>query len=154
MKSRTISTNKNRLDNVFALSKKLPQEAEILSHWAKYLCVLVSGFIETSVCAIYEEYTENKAAPPIANFVADKLEYFQNPSMNKIFELVKSFNSKWEQDLRTYTQGELGESVNGIVNNRNKIAHGENVGITYATVQTYYQNVLKVIEFMENQCNP
>ena len=40
---------KDRLDAVFALASKEGRDEEGLSHWACYLCVLASGFIEVSL---------------------------------------------------------------------------------------------------------
>lgn len=54
---------KDRLDVMFALAAKQGADEEVLSHWARYLCVLTSGFIEVSLKSILSEY----AAVPIAS---------------------------------------------------------------------------------------
>jgi hypothetical protein len=113
----------------------------------------VSGFLESSVRAIYSQYAITKAEPKVANFVESELKSFQNPKMERILELTRSFSPQWEEHLRNSTEGELKDAVNSIVANRNRIAHGEDVGITYARIQYYYQKAIRVIELIENQCS-
>ncbi len=83
MKNRETVQAKDRLDYLFSRVNEFSEDLELQSHWARYLCVRVSGFIETSIRSILSEY----------------------------------------------------------------------VGITYTTIQHYYQNALIVVELIEDQCN-
>ena len=103
---------------------------------------------------IYSEYVKNKSTLQIANFVESQLDEFQNPKMEKILRLTGLFSREWESNLKKDTEGELKDSVDSIVSNRNNIAHGQDVAITYVRIKTYYQNALKVVDLIENQCNP
>ncbi|MFQ5956405.1 MAG: HEPN domain-containing protein [Candidatus Brocadiales bacterium] len=152
MNNLTAVRYRQRLDNLFKQIGSFSGDPELQSHWAKYLCVLTSGFLETSVRAIYSQYTKTKAAPYVANFVDVQLKYFQNPKMDKILELTKFFSPEWEYNLRNATDGEAKDAVDSIVANRNRIAHGESVGITYSSMQRYYQNAIKVIKLIDEQC--
>lgn len=152
MRNQSIVSYKQRLDNLFAQIKGVAGDPELQSHWAMYLCVLTSGFLETSVRQIYGLYASNKAAPNVANFVKDKLEGFQNPNMEKILELTRSFSQEWETRLRAATEGEIKDDVDSIVANRHNIAHGRSVGITYIRMKNYYDNALKLIDLIDEQC--
>jgi len=149
MKNREIARYQQRLDDLFDKIKDI-QDIELQSHWARYLCILVSGYIETSVRLIYSDYVKNKANQNVVNFVSSKLENFQNPNMNKILDLTGDFNSQWKIDLENATGGELKDSVDSIVSTRHNIAHGRNVGIGYIAIRKYYQNAIKVIELIDN----
>ena len=140
------------LDNLFTQVSKLSHDMELQAHWARYLCVLISGFLEVAIQAIYGNYAQNKAAPYVSNFVQGKLREFQNPNMTKIVALAKSFNPVWAEELTTRTEGELKDAIDSIVANRHLIAHGEQPGITYARVLSYYQRAIKVIAIINNQC--
>ncbi|MBD2453540.1 hypothetical protein H6G80_05560 [Nostoc sp. FACHB-87] len=153
MKNREVMRAKQKLDNLFEKVNQLPDDNELKAHWARYLCILVSGFIENSVRAIYSQYAKNKAIPNIANFVERKLDDLQNPKMEKILQLTGAFSLQWESNLRKATEGELKDAIDSIVANRNNIAHGQDVGITYATIKDYYEKAFKVIQMIENQCN-
>lgn len=153
MKNQEISSNKQRLDNLFKKITAFSTDTDLQSHWARYLCILVSGFLETSVRIIYREYAKKKAIPQVANFVEGKLEDFQNPKMEKILQLTGLFSKEWENQLRRQTEGELKDAVDSIANNRNQIAHGGSVGISYLQIKDYYERAIKVIELIENQCS-
>ena len=43
-------------------------------------------------------------------------------------------------------------AINSIMSIRNKIVHGESVGITLAGVREYLDRSVKVLEFIELQC--
>jgi hydroxylamine reductase (hybrid-cluster protein) len=154
MKNREISSNKQKLDYLFTKITAFSGDTYLESHWARYLCILVSGFLETSVRIIYREYAKKKATPEVANFVEEKLKNFQNPNMDKILQLTGGFSKEWASELRFQTDGELKAAVESISNNRNQIAHGVSVGITYSQIKSYYDRAIKVIELIENQCNP
>ena len=143
---------RQRLDNLFARIGALGGDIELQSHWARYLCVLVSGYLETSVRRIYSEYARTRAAENVADYVYAQLSSFQNPKMEKILELTGSFSREWADDLKVATEGEQKDAVDSIVANRHRIAHGESVGITYATMRRYYENAVRVVELIEQQC--
>jgi ElaB/YqjD/DUF883 family membrane-anchored ribosome-binding protein len=153
MKNQEINRNKQKLDSLFEKVKDFSADTYLQSHWARYLCISVSGFLETSVRIIYREYAKSKAIPQVANFVEGKLEDFQNPKMEKILQLTGGFSKEWASDLRLKTDGELKDAVDSIAHNRNQIAHGGSVGMTYRQIKDYYDRAIKVIELIENQCS-
>jgi hypothetical protein len=154
MKNKEVVRYKQQLDALFAKISKLPQDdPEIQSHWARYLCIRVSGFLEISISAIYRQYTKDKSAPFVANYVESQLKNFQNPNMDKILRLVRSFNSLWEEELSEKTKDEIKDSIDSIVALRNSIAHGGNSVITYSKIKGYYTNTIKLVELIEQQCN-
>ena len=143
---------KQRLDNLFGQISVFSGNPELQSQWARYLCVLASGFLETSICAIYNKFTRQSASPQVANFVKCELDGFQNPKMGKILELTRAFNPQWADKLETATEGELKDAVNSIVANKNLIAHGRDVGITYTRIKNYYEEAIKVVDLIEKMC--
>jgi len=142
-----ITRQRQRLDDLFQKVRTFP-DAEAQSHWSRYLCVLVSGFLENSVRITYTEYARKCANPSVADFVESRLRQFQNPKMGTILELAGGFSQEWRQRLEKDTTGQLSESVNSIVGNRHKIAHGESVGLTLHTLLQYYGDALKVVDLL------
>ena len=65
----------------------------------------------------------------VSNYVQAKLTGFQNPKMGLIMDLFKSFNAEWGESPEQATKETLADSVNSIVGNRNKIAHGQSVSL-------------------------
>jgi len=147
-----ITRQRQRLDDLFQKAKMLP-DPELQSHWSRYLCVLVSGFLENSIRITYCEYARARANETVADFVEHHLRQFHNPKMGSILELAGGFNQEWRQRLERDTSGQLAESVNSIVGNRHKIAHGESVGLTLHTLSQYYGDALRVVDLLRQQCN-
>jgi hypothetical protein len=146
-----ITRQRQWLDDLFQKARSLP-DAEFQSHWSRYLCVLVSGFLENSVRITYAEYARKRADASVADFVESRLRQFQNPKMGTILDLAGGFSQEWKQQLEKDTNGRLGESVNSIVGNRHKIAHGESVGLTLHTLLQYYGDALRVVDLLRQQC--
>jgi hypothetical protein len=141
-----ILKQRQRLDHLFKLVRALDSDPELQAHWACYLCVLASGLIETAVRASLADYARGAAAPAVARYVASCLEYFQNPKMEKIVGLIRSFDPNWASELVERTEGEPKDAVDSIVANRNNISHGRSVSISFAQMTKYYQGSLQAIE--------
>lgn len=154
MRNREASQHKDRLDGLFKQVGEV-SDINLRGHWARYLCVLVSGFIEVSIRAILTEYVKSRADTSVANYVIQDLNRFRNPNMERILQTLGAFNSTWADNVRerTEAESELKAAIDTIIANRNGIAHGENVGITYTTIQNHYRNAVSVIELIEEQCD-
>ena len=152
MNNSQIIANKDRLDFLFEKVKILPEDLELQAHWARYLCVLVSGFLEKSISLILKEYTKNNSSPCVVNFVEKKIGRFQNAKMERILELIASFNSDWANALKKELSDETKDSVDSIVANKNNIVHGASVGITYSRIKKYYEDSVILIEKTEKLC--
>ena len=155
MSDKEILRYQRELDDLFEKVSSLNSDPEMQSHWAKYLCIRVSGFLEVAVSTIYKKYAKNKASPFVVNYVERQLSSFQNPKMEKILNITRSFNPKWAEDieLELSKNTEIKDSIDSIVEVRNKIAHGENIGITYSKMKGYYKNALKLVNLLEEQCD-
>lgn len=153
MRSIEVVRYKHRLDHLFRKGAGFSDDAEMQSHWARYLCILVSGFLEVGIREAYGQYARNKSAQYVANYVEGRLEFFQNPKMSKILELTRAFSPEWADSLEDATKDEYKAAVDSIVANRNRLAHGDDVGLTYVRVKEYYERVQKVVEIIENQCS-
>ena len=146
-----IHRQKQRLDELFKAAGGL-SDTEMQSHWSRYLCVLVSGFLENSVELCLSEYSRRVASAAVSNFVSAKLRDFQNPKMGKILDLFGSFNPDWKTQLDVATQGQLSDSINSIVGNRHKIAHGESVSLSMSSLTAYYKDAVTVIDILQRTC--
>jgi hypothetical protein len=147
-----LASQKQRLDVLFDKAREI-HDVEVQSHWCRYLCVLVSGYLENSVRSAYSEFARCRAQPPVASYVARQLGRFQNPSMEKILTVAGGFSTELQTRLQVATSGRLAESVNSIVGNRNNIAHGKSVSLTLHTLTQYYQGAFKVVQLIHDLCD-
>ena len=140
-----------------ALAKKAGDagldDFELLAHWAKYLCVLVAGFLENSIAEVYGELVASSSSPAVARFATTRLENVQNPNSNRFLEIAGAFDDAWRSELEKFlgTDGRK-EAVDSIIANRHQIAHGETSGITLTRVNQYLEKCVEVINFLESQC--
>jgi len=149
---------KNHIDHLFEIVDTIQTneeiDNEIKSCLAKYLCIIVSGFIETSIQNIYSEYTKKRAQPNVTNFVSKKLTGFKNPKIGKILDLSGGFCKNWANELEVLIKNEeIGDSINSLIDNRNHIAHGIDIGITYSRIKGYYSNSIKLLKLIDKQCS-
>lgn len=154
MFSRTLASQKQRLDWLFLEASRLPyDQTELQAHWARYLCVLVAGFLENALSDVYSRYAKASSNPYVSNYVEGVLNRVQNPKCAKFLETARSFNQTWEQGLVAFVGLEgRKEAIDAIMSNRHLIAHGKDSGITLVRVKEYFRKCIEVIEFIENQC--
>ena len=69
-----VSKLKQRLDATFDRVKGVGQDTELQSDFARYLCVLVSGYIEKAVVELVLEHTRRKGQPTLQRFVEQRTE--------------------------------------------------------------------------------
>jgi len=154
MKNRELSRQLQVLKNLFGKIKAFPAEdEEIISDWAKYLCVLSAGFLENSLSEVYVEFSAKAASPNVANFARASLSRIHNPNAEVFFQVASSFNKSWGDDLQIFLE-ENGrkEAVNAIMKNRHKIAHGKKSDISFHRLRDYLSKAVEVVKFIEKQC--
>lgn len=128
-------------------------QLELQSHWARYICVVSSGFLENALKEIFSNYARSCSSPPIADFVESKLSGIQNPKSNRFVETAGTFNKDWAINLEAFLAIEgRKEAIDGIMSNRHLIAHGKDSGITLAGIKEYLRKSVSVIEHLEQQC--
>lgn len=149
-----VSRLRKRLDSTFARIPSSSADLEVQADYAKYLCVLVSGFFENAIVALVLHYAEQRSAPEIATFVERQLDRWTNPNAKKIAALFGSFSTDWRISLEAYLVDERKESVDSLVALRHKIAHGESVGTSLSQVKAHYKNVLEVVDFLADLSDP
>ena len=148
--NRAILSHRQRLDHLFRKVSSVTDPAS-QSEWSKYLCVLVSGFIEESLRVLLEEYVDSSYSPgEIKSFIGQHLKNITNCKTGRIIEILSKFSVDWSDDFESQTSQRIKDSINSVVATRHDIAHGKNTGVTYTTISGYYSEVKKAIDILEN----
>ena len=121
----------------------------VRSDFACYLCVLVSGFVESVVADIAADHCRNRSSQTVMNYVESRVARPGVLNTERLLQFVGLFNIEWRQMLEQYVAGERKDALDSVVANRNQIAHGESVNLTYARILEYYRNVCQVVDFVE-----
>jgi len=152
-RSINIVSFENKLKSLFELIDTLPDDDLIRSHWARYLCILSYGYVETSVRTILQEYTKNKSHQFISNFVEKRLEQFRNATMNNIKSLIQAFSQSWVESIIEDIDHEIIDAVNSLANNRHQIAHGKNTAVSFVYVKNWHTKSVDLIKYLEHLTN-
>jgi len=126
---------------------------EMLSHWARYLCVLSAGFLENALQIIYSDFVNGSATESVQNYAISRLLLIHNPKTRRFIETARAFKKDWGNDLEIFVNKEgRREAIDSIMQNRHLIAHGQSSAITIVRVRDYLRKAVVVVEFIERQC--
>lgn len=126
---------------------------ELASHFARYLCVLLSGFAEQSAKELVTHYCRTSSNPKIQRYVGQQLKRLRNIDHEKLKQLVESFDLQWWAELTEKYPDEL-LAFDSVATLRNNISHGGDSGITLATVKQYFQQVSVVVDALCDLFDP
>ncbi len=147
-----LARERSRIDNIFALTSKLNYDEELVSHWARYLCVLTSGMLEQSLRIMLSDYATRHANDEVARHSHKHVQRLTNLNNERLCELLGSFSAEWRKAFEASVRDEQKAAVDSLVANRNEIVHGRNVGITINRVRDYYKRSLEVVEWIRENC--
>jgi RiboL-PSP-HEPN len=152
---RQIALLRSRLDGAFARIADIDENAlEARADFARYLCVLVSGFLEQSMTELFSEHCRKQSGPRIQSFARWHLERFQNASRPRIIELAARFDGAWAHDLDAYIVDQRAAAIGSIVSERNRISHGQNSSISFVRVSEYRGPIDEVIDHVADLADP
>lgn len=154
MQNQELSRQWQRLKHLFNQAPAAcGSDAEMLSHWAQYLCVLVAGFLENAIREVYGDYARRNGSPALANFVSSALRRVKNPKSVTFVEVAGRFKRTWRDDLERFLAANgRKEAIDSIMTHRHLIAHGQRSEITLARLSGYCDRAVEVIDFIETQC--
>ncbi len=156
MKNRELSRQHDQLKRLFSRTKEFEDNnisIEVISHWAKYLCVLCAGFLENSLAEVYSEYSSRTANDKVANFSKVSLEHINNPKTEKFVEITGSFDKEWRKKLEDFVdENGRKQAIDSIMSHRHRIAHGKDSDITMHRLSDYYKKSIEVVTYIEHLC--
>jgi hypothetical protein len=145
-----------RLKKLIAQVKSLPDttDPELLSHWSQYLCVLVSGLIEVSVQETFERYATGKSTDHrVAAYVSTQVDRaLWSANLEKITKLAKQFDEAWGRRVGLMGSSEKA-AIESVYANRNSIAHGEPVPLTFSQVEDYFDRACRALDHIAASCS-
>lgn len=142
---------RKRLDDAYDRYPLVGTDPEVQSDFARYLCVLTSGYVEQAVYILFLEYSREGTKQRVFRYVTSNLEWFMNPSAEKIANLLGSFDPVWREEFETLIEGQRKEALNSVVALRHAIAHGENAGITYRRLNELRPSVYDIVDWLVEQ---
>ncbi len=149
-----VERQRQKLDATFKRASTIGGDAELLSDFARYLCVLVAGFLEQAVVELVLEHVRTHSGVSVQRHLEGRLRRFTNANTQRIRDILGSFDSDWRIDLERYLVDEYKDAVDSVVDLRHRISHGHSVDVTMARVKDYYDRVKDVVEHIGKLCVP
>jgi hypothetical protein len=140
-----VARQQQQLDASFKRAGKLKADSELQSDFARYLCILVSGFLEQAVVEILMEYARKHADERAQSYIEQRLRNLANVNATRLAETIGSFDSEWRKDLEKFLVDEYKDAVDGVVDLRNTIAHGRYAGVSMVRMAEYYKRIKMVV---------
>lgn len=138
-----------RLDAAFARAQAANVDLESKADYAKYMCVLVSGFLESAIVALLLQFVQERSSPQVLSFAERELKHWTNPNVEKILTLFGAFDSDWRREIESFLSDERKDSLNSLVAIRHKIVHGDSVGTTLSQALRHHKHVVDLVKFLE-----
>lgn len=148
---------KSRITGLFkSYNEDKDSSLESQANSAKYLAVLVSGYLEQAVKELLLHYASQGASPHISRYVEQTWPMSKNMNVDNIYTILQQFNVTWSEEFTSW----LGEdedrkrNINSIVSWRNSIAHGQEwntTGVTLVSVRNAFSTIGDLVSFIEDK---
>ena len=138
------------LDDQFQLVKKTKDD-EIKSMLTQYLCIRVSGLLETFIKCRISDYALGRVPKEVKRFISGKFKDITNLRSEKLLNVLDSFSNDWFIDFNEHINDNAQQktSLDSVVTNRHNIAHGQHQNISFKSMEQYYEDVKAVISKLE-----
>ncbi|TMO72594.1 HEPN domain-containing protein [Pseudoalteromonas aurantia] len=167
---------KTRIKHLFSIYSENPN-TETQAEDAKYLAVLVSGYLEQAIKEVLLEYSSSTSAPNVSKYIKDSWPTSRNMNVENIKNILKQFNEEWADKFsdwlvehnglngceqgstkrKSVKKADRKSDVNTIVSWRNYIAHGQEsktTNVTLVSVKEKFNTINELVAFIEGLVKP
>ncbi len=152
--SNELISFETRIENLLTRADEAGLDDELRSALARFACVLASGYLEESVRTLLGTWCSNKAHAHIHAYVGRQLDWFTNPKLGKMLDLLAHFSADWRNAFEAALSDEEKDAINSVVSNRHQIAHGRNVGVSPAPMRRYFVSCKSAVRKLDAVITP
>ncbi len=149
-----ITRLEQRLDRTFSRVDQLGADLEIRADFARYLCILVSGYVEKAVVALVLAYCRTTSSPNVQRYVESRIKRLANVNKESLLQLMGNFDTDWRTQIEAFVTDEREAALNSVVDLRNQIAHGNPVAVSFNQIRDYYAHIRDIISKLANLLDP
>lgn len=137
-----------------ALAKKEPAEPDDQADWAKYLSVLVSGYLEQALKEILLEFAGRQNAVRLQSYITGTWPESRNMKPSNIKDILSHFDTRWAREFEEWLEAgdQYKSEISSLVSSRNDIAHGKEANTTGVTLRSTRKRLnitLELVDFLE-----
>ena len=128
------------------------EDEEIKSFLVKLFCIRTAGLVEVFLKTRISSYSTGKVSKEISRFLTTKFKEITNLKSSRIEEVLVSFSMDWSNKFRAYISehDKQRTSLDSVIAHRHSIAHGHPSTISSALMAQYYDDVKKIVCFLDN----
>ena len=151
---REIERHERSLDELVTMLQDKRSGDEYLS---RYLTVRACGFLEQCIRLLSRAHVEGRSGGTVRSFALTHLERMNNPSPGTIAGLLGRFDASLPDEFALFLDKDGGvtrQELEGLVQKRNLIAHGENEGVRPTTALKHAEMVRNVVDELARLLHP
>lgn len=136
------------------MAARNPDDPEEQSHWAKYLSVLISGYLEQSIKEVLLEFTASHDAVKLGHYIKATWPESRNMKTSNIKDILEHFEHSWGEAFIVWLAAneQYKSEINSLIGSRNDVAHGKEANTTNVTLRstrTRLEIAFQVVDFLE-----
>ena len=144
-----ITSQRLRTDAVLKRVESISlDDQELRSDGARYLCIILSGFLESAVRLLVLSYINRVSHPRIHRYAARRLNRSTNYNAEKLIQEITSLDPDWGREISEYIKDDKKAAIDSIISLRNQVAHGESTGVSISTIKVYYYEIIDVVNLL------
>lgn len=129
------------------------------AHKAKYLAVLISGYLEQAIKELLLHYTSQGTRSQISRYVEETWPKSRNMNADNINTILHQFHVIWSDEFLAWLDEDVDRKkhINSIVSWRNGIAHGQEsntTGVTLVSVRSAFTTITDLVSWIDARVNP
>ncbi|MFA0018846.1 HEPN domain-containing protein [Vibrio splendidus] len=145
---------RSRIDDLLKSYVAEDSSPEAQAHNAKYLAVLVSGYLEQAVKELLLQYASQGSRRQISRYVEETWPISKNMNTENIKTILGQFNSNWSDNFLEWLKDkdDRKNDINSVVSWRNSIAHGQESktnGVTLVSVRRAFSTISELVSFID-----
>ena len=122
------------------------EDVELNGDFQKYLCIRINAHYEQSVKQYLLKYIANKSKGQLSRLAEKRIlkrqSSFEFDQLCKLLDdFEHSLKEEFKKKIESETKDSTKDSINALIKNRNKLAHGENTDIGLDTLRTCFETV-------------
>ena len=138
------------VEDALSITRTLADD-EMLPHWTKYTCILISANLEACLIDIFSSFTDaHSSSASVQRYIEWNLSRQGNPNPDNIINLHKRFNRQWGEKIDDFIKEQRRAAVTSVSVNRNHIAHGRDCSMDIHDLEGWFEQIKEIIEFSHN----
>lgn len=140
-----------RIDRLVEQYDELSPQGDVRAHWARYVCVIVSGLLETALEEMCSDYATTRGHLSLAHFVGKTVSWNNKADVEVICKTIGKFRGEWKTRAYALLTDEERAAIDSVVTLRHGISHGRNNNVQWVLLTSgYYPRIKQALQKLQD----